>query len=520
MAARRDAEIHHLSGGLCQHPVAVTTGIRSGHCHPLPRRRRSARWLLGALLVPVVGVAFASNPPGTVDRPPTRDPALAQALLRGPAGAGSLPAAPARPGEESASRTASAGAPPASTPPVSPPAPPEPGPPPPPLSPAAAELVAAVEARLADPRLAGLTVGLSVWIDGLGEVVAHNPDLPLLPASNQKLLVAMGLLAQVPGTERLTTAVRATGVREGSIWMGDLFLVGGGDPTLTTHGPHSLDALAGAIAARGITRVAGSLVADETRYDSLRGAAGWLPEHVPVYIGPLSALVVDRNQHRGDPAYAANPVPGNLVRFRHALARRGIAVAGGDAVGAAPADSVALAGLDSPPLGHLVTEMLVHSDNLAAELLTKELGRRVRGVGSSVAGLAAAEEAMRVLGVSLSGHSADGSGLSRANRRSAREWTELLRAARDQPWGGYLVESLPVAGRTGTLARRLRGTAAEANVRAKTGWINEGRALSGYLTTAGGRPAVFSVVVNGATPASPAAGAIDDLVAAVAADRS
>ncbi|MGH8975455.1 MAG: D-alanyl-D-alanine carboxypeptidase, partial [Acidimicrobiia bacterium] len=88
------------------------------------------------------------------------------------------------------------------------------------------------------------------------------------------------------------------------------------------------------------------------------------------------------------------------------------------------------------------------------------------------------------------------------------------------PWGSYLLESLPLAGRTGTLTRRLRGTAAEGNVRAKTGWIDEGRALSGYLTTAGGRRAVFSVVVNGTVPGSPVVGAIDDLVATVAADRS
>jgi D-alanyl-D-alanine carboxypeptidase/D-alanyl-D-alanine-endopeptidase (penicillin-binding protein 4) len=359
-----------------------------------------------------------------------------------------------------------------------------------------------------------------VWLDGLGEVAARNADVPLLPASNQKLVTAMGVLAQIPITDKLVTEVRATGPQDGTTLIGDLILVGGGDPTLTIHGPHSLDALAAAIRARGITRVAGTLVADETRYDSLRGAGGWLPQHVPVFIGPLSALVVDRNQHRGDPPYAVDPVPGNLVVFRHALARQGVSVAGGDAAGPTPAGAVTLAALASPHIGALVTDMLIRSDNLVAELLVKELGRRVRGVGSTVEGLSAAEAALANLGVRLAGHSADGSGLSREDRRSAREFQELLRAALGQPWGNYLLESLPLAGRTGTLTRRLRGTAAEANVRAKTGWIDEGRALSGYLTTAGGRRAVFSVVVNGTTPGSPVVGAIDDLVATVAADRS
>ncbi|MGH9283876.1 MAG: D-alanyl-D-alanine carboxypeptidase/D-alanyl-D-alanine-endopeptidase, partial [Acidimicrobiales bacterium] len=351
--------------------------------------------------------------------------------------------------------------------------------------PAPHPLTAAVEARLADPRLAGTTVGLSVWLDGFGEVAARNADVPLLPASNQKLITAMGILALVPITDTLVTEVRATGTRNGSTLVGDLFLVGGGDPTLTTSGPHSLDALAAAVRARGITRVAGTLVADETRYDSLRGAGGWLPQHVPVFIGPLSALVVDRNQHRGDPAYAADPVPGNLLRFRHALARQGVSVAGGDAAAPSPPGAVTVAALASTHIGALVTDMLVRSDNLFAELLLKELGRRVRGAGSTADGVAAADAALAALGVGLAGHSADGSGLSRHDRRSTRELQALLRAASTQPWGNYLLESLPLAGRTGTLTRRLRGTAAEGNVRAKTGWIDEGRALSGYLTTAG-----------------------------------
>lgn len=478
---------------------------------------RSARLLLGALLAPLVGVAMAPGPLGPWARRPA--PVLALGVVRAPAGTTLHARLTAGALQQTVAAAASA-APPAAAP-APPPASAAPAPapaavPPPPPSP----LTAALESRLADPRLAGLSVGLSVWLDGYGEVAARNADLPLLPASNQKLVTAMGILAHVPVTDTLVTEVRATGTQDGATLVGDLILVGGGDPTLTTSGPHSLNALAAAVRARGIARVAGTLVADETRYDSQRGAGGWLPQHVPVFIGPLSALVVDRNQHRGDPAYAADPVPGNLLRFRHALARQGISIAGGDTAGPTPAGAVTLAALASPPIGALTTDMLVRSDNLFAELLIKELGRRVRGVGSTVDGLAAADQALAAMGVRLAGQSADGSGLSRADRRSAREFQELLRAALIQPWGNHLLESLPLAGRTGTLARRLRGTAAEANVRAKTGWIDEGRALSGYLTTAGGRRAVFSVVVNGTVPGSPVVGAIDDLVATVAADRS
>jgi D-alanyl-D-alanine carboxypeptidase/D-alanyl-D-alanine-endopeptidase (penicillin-binding protein 4) len=318
------------------------------------------------------------------------------------------------------------------------------------------------------------------------------------------------------------TEVRASGTQVGRSITGDLFLVGGGDPTLGAKGPHSLDDLAGAVKARGIDEIRGALVGDESRYDAVRGAPGWLPQHVPVFIGPLSALVVDRNQLRPDADYAANPLPGTLPYFRAALLRAGVRVLGPNAAGPAPAGSAVLAALPSPPVGDLVGEMLNQSDNLIAEILVKEAGHRANPTapGSTAGGLAAITEAVRKLGVPLAGVAADGSGLSREDRRSAREWRSLLQAVQAQPWAPRLVGSLPLAARNGTLARRFARTAAEANVRAKTGWIDEARALSGYLTTAGGRAVVFSVIVNGTTPASPALNALDGLVAAIAADRS
>ena len=491
--------------------------------------------LLAVLLAPILAVAFAPGPLGFLSpqdrRPPPRvehshiaDPGAGTAQHLIPAPGGSAPSGSAAP------------APPAS--PVPPPAPPaatpapDPAPPaaaspaataaaPPPPSPAAAALAGAVDSHLADPRLAGTTVGLSVWAEGLGEVAARNADLPLTPASNQKLFTAMGVLSLLPQTDTLVTEVRATGTQEGRTITGDLFLVGGGDPTLHARGPHSLDDLAAAVKARGIDEIRGALVGDESRYDGVRAAPGWLPEHVPGFIGPLSALVVDRNQLRPDPDYAADPLPGTLPYFRAALIRAGVRVDGPNGAGAAPVGSAVLAALGSPPVGDLVGEMLNQSDNLIAELLVKEVGHRLSGgPGSTAGGLAAITDAVRGLGVPLAGVAADGSGLSRNDRRSAREWRSLLQAALPRPWAERLVGSLPLAGRTGTLARRFAGTAGEANVRAKTGWIDEARSLSGYLTTAGGRHVVFSIIINGTTPTSQALNALDGLVAAIAADRS
>jgi len=201
------------------------------------------------------------------------------------------------------------------------------------------------------------------------------------------------------------------------------------------------------------------------------------------------------------------------------LATHGIAVDGEVRRGPVPSGATALAVARSQPVATLVAGMLLTSDNFTAELLLREVGRDRGGEGSTPAGSVAADAVASSLGVEWVGVTADGSGLSRQDRRSAGEWQRLLHAARSTPWFEALVAGLPVAGRTGTLADRFGGTPAEGVLRAKTGSIIEGRALSGYLETAGGRAVTFSIVTNGGCPPCTEA-AIDDLVVAVAADRS
>ena len=371
--------------------------------------------------------------------------------------------------------------------------------------------MAAVDGFASSPAVAAGPWGVSVWIDGYGEI-ARQPDVPLLPASNQKLFTAMGALAVLGPDARLTTEVRATP-------DGGLVIAGGGDPTITGGGPHSLDALAAQVRAAGVTQVAGPLLVDESRHDAARRAAGWQDWQVPAYAGPLSALMVDRNRYRGDPAFLADPALANAERFRAALGAHGVGVAGPTGHGSAPPDAPVVASLTSAPMVTLVNATLMRSDNMAAEQLLKEVGRAGAGEGSTAAGAAATRAALAPLCVPIAGVDDDGSGLSRANGRSAREWRVLLQGARSQPWAPLLVNAMPLAGRTGTLAGRFHGTAAEGNVRAKTGTIIGGIALSGYGTTLGGRPFVFSVIANG--PASNGGqGALDALVAAVAADAS
>jgi D-alanyl-D-alanine carboxypeptidase/D-alanyl-D-alanine-endopeptidase (penicillin-binding protein 4) len=370
---------------------------------------------------------------------------------------------------------------------------------------------------LLDRRLRGNDVSVSVSIDGLGEVIALNGDEQLAVASNQKLFTAMGVLSELDPMTRFRTSISATTVDGTGVVDGDLVLVGGGDPTLTLTGPHSLTALAAAVRDAGVTRVKGRVVVDESRYESARSAPGWQAWQTPQYVGPLSAVIVDDNRDRTDAAFLTDPAQAHAEEFRRLLAEAGVTIDGEPTTGDAPPDGIAITSLDSAPVTDLVARMLLASDNEIAESLTREAGVLLAGSGTTTAGAAALERGLVDHCAPIAPNRwADGSGLSRSDLRSAREMRKLIQYARTQPWWPQLEARLPVAGQSGTLAGRFGGTSAEGRVVAKTGTIIGGGALTGVVHTASGRDAVLSYLVNG-DGAPAAVAALDDLIIAVAA---
>jgi len=386
-------------------------------------------------------------------------------------------------------------------------------------------LDAALGELAANPEIVGRPVSISVWVDGWGEVVAHEPDLALKPASNQKLIVAIGALELLDPDNRLMTEVRATAAPEDGVVEGDLVVVGGGDPTLWDVGEHSLYELAEVVHDAGVTRVTGTLSVDESRYDDVRVAPGWTPQQIPGDAAPISAFTVKANRLDDTPAYLADPAYGNAQIFLQYLADVGVTVDGGVAADTSTDAEEAdedLVSMPSPTIAQLVDNMLRNSDNTTAELLLKEIDRATGGDGSTAGGLDAARAVIEGWCVDLEGHDDDGSGLSYANERSAREWREILQIAQRQEWWPMLDAGLPVAGDVdGTLAGRLTGPATAGNLRAKTGTIDVGRALTGVFTTAGGRSATFSVIINDDTGDPTAAvGPTDVLLETIASSTS
>lgn len=151
----------------------------------------------------------------------------------------------------------------------------------------------------------------------------------------------------------------------------------------------------------------------------------------------------------------------------------------------------------SAPMREIMTAFMKPSQNQIAEMLLKTLGRELRGQGSAAAGRQAVDSIFAAWGLPPRGLLlADGSGLSRYNYTSPELLLALLERMTRSPHHEVWVASLPIAGVDGTLRTRMRGTPAEANVRAKTGTLSNVRALSGYVTSADGEPFVFSMIVN------------------------
>ncbi|MEM8637760.1 MAG: D-alanyl-D-alanine carboxypeptidase [Cyanobacteria bacterium P01_G01_bin.54] len=141
--------------------------------------------------------------------------------------------------------------------------------------------------------------------------------------------------------------------------------------------------------------------------------------------------------------------------------------------------------IDSSTLGSWVQTINQRSHNGYADSLLRRIG-----------GPTAARQALGQLGITDGYRQADGSGLSRQNLVTPYAVVQILQAMNYAYGREVFYRSLPVAGRSGTLSRRFRSTAAQDIVRAKTGTLRGVRALSGYLEHPRYGRLVFSILIN------------------------
>lgn len=150
----------------------------------------------------------------------------------------------------------------------------------------------------------------------------------------------------------------------------------------------------------------------------------------------------------------------------------------------------------SPPLQEILKVINQRSHNLYAESVLRTVGRVATGEGSVRGGQAAVSAILEEAGPGGAAvHMDDGSGLSTADRASARSIVELLAFMARSPYGAEYLETLPEAA-TSRHLRRMQQTDAAANLRAKTGTIHRVSALSGYVTARNGERLAFSILSN------------------------
>ena len=317
--------------------------------------------------------------------------------------------------------------------------------------------------------------------------------------------------------------------------------------------------LADQLAARGVKRVTGEVIGDASAFDDQKIPEGWLTRYLQAgYAARVSGLSINENLVwvtitpgggvKLEPASTAIPLVSNVrtvagsgaslsVRrqgdgtilvsgrigsnspprryeyviedpasfttgaLKAALVAKGITVDGGTRLGATPANAEKLASIKSPTLDRIISAMNRESINHFAELLMRDAAR---GPQRDKQGTVANGQALLrnffatkvgADSASLSVH--DGSGLSTLDRVTPREMVKMLAYAHRSSWGPWFHASLPVAGESELLKRRMRGGAAQGNLHAKTGTTNDVIGLGGYVTALNGEVIAFSFIYNG-----------------------
>lgn len=308
----------------------------------------------------------------------------------------------------------------------------------------------------------------------------YNHRHTLRPASNMKLVTAIAALDCLGAKHQLRTSLYYTGVRDSCTLRGDLYCVGGMDPLFDAD---DLEAFVEGVRRLGIDTIRGRIVADKTMKDADLLGWGWCwDDDNPV----LSPLLIGRKDNFTE-------------RFAQALRKAGMTVDVQLSEGRLPAGATYMVACVHN-IGNVLPKMMKDSDNLYAESLFYQLA------ATSGARPASAKHARQVitkliekLGLPSSAyHIADGSGLSLYNYLSPELEVALLRYA----WSKESIRkplyvSLPIAGRDGTLSKRMKRTVAEGNVHAKTGTLKGVTTLAGYCTAANGHMLCFAIMNQG-----------------------
>ena len=344
-------------------------------------------------------------------------------------------------------------------------------------------ITARLDGILRSPLLETVQTSLMVW-DLTDDVPVYQfrERLHLRPASTMKCFTAIATLDKLGADYDFKTRIYYMGEIDDStqVLRGDLYCVGGMDPMFSSS---DMIVLARAVRDQGIKGIEGNIYADLSFKDRNRLGEGWCWDDKNPNLSPL---LIDR---KDDFTY----------RFSRQLEDMGVTLNGSTGERQLPTDAQLLTTC-THSIRQVLHRMMKQSDNLYAESMFYQLAANGGTRWASAKMARQYENALfDRLGLNPRDYNvADGSGLSLYNYVSTELEVKLLRYAyqRSDIYDAYL-EALPIASVDGTLKKRMRGTAAAGNVRAKTGTVKGVSSLAGYLTASNGHLLCFSIINNG-----------------------
>ena len=451
---------------------------------------------------------------------------------------------------------------------------------------ALAQLRTDVIAATRTPGVSRASWGIVVdSLDRHERLIDLNARTLLVPASIAKL-VSVATAAEAVGWDyRFATTILTTGSISQGTLLGDLLIVGSGDPSIGGRGGADLSVFVAAVRAAGVARIAGRIVGDDDALEEPRPQLAWAWDDIgyptgalfgalnlaenrtvvtvtpgPVAGGPATVSgdsravrrpVVNRTvtaptgttpliwpeQRPGESSLtiagsipldapatqvgvsAGNPTLWFADMLRARLIQDGIEVAGEavDIDDLVPPpdrhDATTLFTYESPTLAEIARPLLKESINLYGEALMR-LNADKGSFPTNDAALFGLQKRLAAWDVPEGSYQlVDGSGLSRRDAISPEAIMMVLQRMSDSSGSSWFLDALPVAGVDGSLAARMKGTAAEGNVRAKTGTMSNVRSLAGYVTARDGEHLALVIVINNFEGSGAAANQAIDAIA-------
>lgn len=340
---------------------------------------------------------------------------------------------------------------------------------------------AAVDSFAAASRLPAESMAVIISELPSGKVLGkYNSELPLVPASIMKSVTLSSVSDVLDVDDRIITEVSVGGKPDSDgLLHGNLYIKGAGDPSVNSRvWPESRDILeeiADALRKAGIRSIEGKVIIDDSYLAGPSVPDSWSAGDLRASYGTGSHSFNYSNNASGKSS-VSNPAAVFGSELRRRLSACGISL-GNEEVKDSGQRRVILKH-ESPEIKELLRSCMMRSDNLYAETFLRIFGKSQGGDGSTADAVDAESKMLKKKGYDMKGvRIIDGSGLSRANRVTARFMENVLRGRYEDV---EYVSYFPLAGQEGTLRRFLADTPLDSYIALKTGSMRGIQCYAGY----------------------------------------